>query len=51
MEARRRVKFTGVDIASGANLAAMVEKAAARLVKKAAAGLHTVRVERELCAV
>jgi hypothetical protein len=44
------VKFTGVDLARGANLAALVEKAAAGPVEKATVGLHIVQVERKLCA-
>jgi hypothetical protein len=35
------VKFTGVEVAGGAEIAALVEKAVA--------GLHNVRVERKLC--
>jgi hypothetical protein len=50
MEAHRRVKFTSVELAGGAKLAAPVEKATADPVEKALAGLHTKRVEREMCA-
>jgi hypothetical protein len=35
MEARRRMKLSGVELASGAELAALVEKAAAGPVEKA----------------
>jgi hypothetical protein len=38
MEACRRVKFTGIELAGGAELAPPVEKAAIRPVEKAAAG-------------
>ena len=48
MEARRRVEFTGIELAGGAEIAAPVEKAATGPVEKAVVGLHTVRVEREL---
>jgi hypothetical protein len=41
METHRRVEFTGIELTGGADLAALVEKATA--------GLHTARVERELC--
>jgi hypothetical protein len=50
MEARRRVKSTSVELTGGAELATSVEKAAADPVEKALAGLHTKRVEREMCA-
>jgi hypothetical protein len=50
IEARRHVEFIGVELVSGVEIAASVEKAAAGLVEKAVAGLHTVRVECELCA-
>jgi hypothetical protein len=43
------VEFTGVKLASGAEIATPVEKAAAGPVEKATAGLHTVQVEREQC--
>jgi hypothetical protein len=43
MEARRHVEFTGVELATPA------VKAVADLVEKAAAGLHTMHVECELC--
>jgi hypothetical protein len=41
MKTRRRVEFTGVELAGGADLAALVEKAVA--------GLHVARVEHKLC--
>jgi hypothetical protein len=44
------VEFTGVELIYGAELAAPMEKVAASLVEKAAAGLHIVRMEHELCA-
>ena len=44
------MEFTGVKLAGGVEVAAPVKKAATGPVEKAAAGLHTVRVERELCA-
>jgi hypothetical protein len=50
IKARHRVEFTGVELACGADHTALVEKAAAGLVEKAATGLHIVWVERELCA-
>jgi hypothetical protein len=50
MEARRRVKSISVELAGGAELAALVEKATADPVEKALAGLHTKQVEREMCA-
>jgi hypothetical protein len=43
------VEFTGVELASGAKIATLVEKAAAGPVEKATAGLHIVQVEREQC--
>ena len=49
MEAHRRVKFTDVELAGGADLAALMEKVAVGPVEKAVAGLHNMRVERELC--
>jgi hypothetical protein len=50
MEARRRVDFTGVELASSVEIASLVEKATAGSVEKAVADLRTVQVERELCA-
>ena len=50
MEARRRVKFTDVELAGGADLAALVEKATVGPMEKAVVGLHNMRVEHELCA-
>jgi hypothetical protein len=49
MKARRCVEFTDVNLACGVELATPVEKAVAGPMEKAAIGLHTVRVERELC--
>jgi hypothetical protein len=40
MEAHRRVEFTSIELASGAELTAPVEKAATGPVEKAAAGLR-----------
>jgi hypothetical protein len=42
MKARRRVEFTDVEHAGGAEIATLVEKAAA--------GLHTMWAECKLCA-
>ena len=42
MEACRRVEFTGVELAGGMEIDAPIEKGAT--------SLHTMRVERELCA-
>jgi hypothetical protein len=50
IKTRHRVEFTGVELAYGADHTALVEKAAAGPMEKAAAGLHIVWVERELCA-
>jgi hypothetical protein len=50
MEARLHVEFIGVELISGVEITASVEKAAADPVEKAVVGLHTMRVERELCA-
>jgi hypothetical protein len=43
------VKFTVVELAGGAELAAPVEKAAAGPAENVAASLHTVQVESDLC--
>jgi hypothetical protein len=43
MGARWSVEFNGVEITGGGEIVTLVEKAAA--------GLHTMRVEHELCAV
>jgi hypothetical protein len=49
MEARRRVEFTGVELAGGAELTALEEKAVAGgPVEKVVLGLHTMRVKCEL---
>ena len=50
MEARLHVEFTGVELTRGVEIAAPVEKVVVGVVQKAAGGLHTVWVERELCA-
>jgi hypothetical protein len=44
------VEFTGVELASNAGIAAPLDKATIGPVEKVTTGLHTVRVERELCA-
>jgi hypothetical protein len=44
MEAHRCVNFTGVELAGGAEITALMEKATIDLVEKAAVGLHTVLV-------
>ena len=58
MEARQHVKFTDVELADSAEIAVPVkkattcymEKATTCYVEKATVGLHTVQVERKLCA-
>jgi hypothetical protein len=50
MEARLHVEFIGVELISGVEITASVEKATTDPVEKAVVGLHTMRVERELCA-
>jgi hypothetical protein len=50
MDARRRVQFTGVQLASSAEIVAPMEKATIGSVEKAATDFHAMRVERELCA-
>jgi hypothetical protein len=41
MEARRRVEFTGVELAGGAEITAPVEKTVTGPVEMAATGLYT----------
>jgi hypothetical protein len=40
------MEFTGVELADGTDLAALVEKLVADPVEKGAVGLHTVQVAR-----
>ena len=44
------MEFTGIELAGGMDLAALMEKVATGSVEKAVTSLRTVLVERELCA-
>ena len=50
MEADCCLEFTGIELATGMDLVALVEKVVTGSVEKAMMSLHDVMLEHELCA-